>query len=102
MNGGARKPNAMRVRVFEYEGRVLRLLIRDDGAVGALLNELAAFLAYNDAKQALKDHVTKPGWKCTLTQFEEGVRETPSSDSSRGRLATSGEPGARWLRRGAS
>jgi hypothetical protein len=38
----------------------------------------------------------------TLAQFEGGVRETPSSDSSRGRLAASGKPGARWLRRGAS
>jgi prophage antirepressor-like protein len=80
----------MRVRVFEYEGRVLRLLIREDGAIGAILNELAAFFGYKDAKDALA-HVTKPGWKCTLAQFEEGGKHPPSSDATRGQLAASGK-----------
>jgi prophage antirepressor-like protein len=76
---------------FQHDGRTLQLLIREDGAIGAILNELAAFLGYNDAKQALNDHVTKPGWRCTLAQFEEGGKHPPSSDASRGRLAASGK-----------
>jgi prophage antirepressor-like protein len=72
---------------FEHDGRALQLLIRDDGAIGAILNELADFLGYNDAKQALKDHVTDPAWKCTLAQFEVGGSWTPTQSATRSRLA---------------
>jgi prophage antirepressor-like protein len=72
---------------FQHDGRTLRLLIRDDGAIGALLNELAAFLGYNDARDALKKHVANPAWKCPLARFEDRGGSPLSSNASAGRLA---------------
>jgi prophage antirepressor-like protein len=86
----------MRVRVFEYEGRVLRLLIRDDGVFGAIANEAADFFGYKDAKDALR-FVTKPGWKCTLAKFWVGGQTSPQLRGRSGRILSAYHAGRQTI-----
>jgi prophage antirepressor-like protein len=72
---------------FEHDGRALQLLIRDDGAIGALLNELADFFDYANPREALA-HVTDPAWKCTLAQFRGGAVQPQDLQSRTGRRLT--------------
>jgi prophage antirepressor-like protein len=72
---------------FEHDGRALQLLIRDDGAIGAIARELAAFLGYKRTKDALK-LVTDPAWKCTLAQFGGGPSQRDPLDNGSTRRLT--------------
>jgi prophage antirepressor-like protein len=77
---------------FEHDGRALQLLIRDDGAIGALLNDLVDFFDYDEPRNALK-LVTEPGWKCTLAQFRGGVLLEQDLQSRTGRRLTAHNAG---------
>jgi prophage antirepressor-like protein len=59
----------MALRVFQYGELTLRVLVREDGKIGALGNEFATSLVYANPWDAIDRHVVEPDWKCTLAEF---------------------------------